>query len=44
MLRPGAAKFAQLLADAGWQLERVRPTDTGLSVIEAVAADGLISG
>ena len=33
-----AAEFGTLLADAGWHLERILPTDTGLSVIEAVPA------
>jgi DNA-binding transcriptional ArsR family regulator len=39
-----AAEFTALLADAGWRLDRVVSTGTGLSVIEAVAADGAASG
>ncbi len=34
-----ATEFTELLADAGWRLERVHPTDTGLSVIEAMPAE-----
>lgn len=33
-----ADEFAALLADAGWRLERVVPTGTGLSVIESAPA------
>ena len=33
-----AAEFTGLLADAGWRLERIHATDTGLGVIEATAS------
>jgi O-methyltransferase len=33
-----AAEFTGLFADAGWRLERIHATDTGLSVIEATAS------